>query len=165
MSSVVTMGYQPQGSLNLVVTLGYGQFAHITPPPPPDTGGQPVRYGPALTPAERRRWFGDFESPISRAARRKTKEYLQRVEFGILPPEVKEDFIDKVQEKIETVAPKVIESRTVRNLPPIQSDKIINAVLREMKSDIRQALENRRIMLEEQSEEEDIVVISSILLN
>lgn len=166
MSSVVTMGYQPQGSTSLVVTLGYGQFANITPPPQPPSGDTgPVRYGPALTPAERRRWFGDFESPISRSARRKTKEYLQRVEFGILPPEVKEEILERIEAKIEAVAPKVIEARSVRNLPPMQSDRIINAVMKEMKSEVRQALENRRIMLDQASEEEDIVVISTFLMN
>jgi hypothetical protein len=165
MSSVITQGYQPDGNFNLVVTMGYLQFGNITPPPPPDTGGQAVRYGPALTPAERHRWFGDFESPISRAARRKTKEYLQRVEFGILPREIKEELVEKVDTKIETVATRVIEERTVRNLPPISSDRIINAVLREMKSEIQQVLENRRILLAEADEEEDIVVISTFLLN
>ncbi len=166
MSSVITQGYQPEGNFNLVVTMGYLQFGNITPPIPPTPPDQgPLRYGPALTPAERRRWFGDFESPISRAARRKTKEYLQRVEFGILPPEVKEEILEKIESKIESVAPKVIESRSVRNLPLISSDRIINAVVKEMKSEVRQALENRRIMLEQESEEEDIVVISTFLMN
>ena len=163
--STVTQGYQPSGNLSLVVTMGYLQFGNITPPQPPTPPDEAVRYGPALTPAERRRWFGDFESPISRAARRKCKEYLQRVEFGILPPEVKEELCEMVETKIEAIAPKVIESRTVRNLPPISSDRIINAVFKEMKSEIKQVLENRRIMLLEQEEEEDIVVISSYLLN
>ncbi len=162
--SVVTMGYQPSGSMSLVVTLGYSQFANIVPPPTPPDDTAPLRGG-ALTPAERRRWFGDFESPISRAARRKTKEYLQRVEFGILPPEQKEEIVQAVHEKIEKIALKVTEERAVRNLPPMQSERVINAVLREVKSEIRQALENRRIMEEELSEEEDIVVISSFLLH
>jgi hypothetical protein len=162
-SSVVTLGYQPDGSASLVTTLGYGLFSNFIPPTPPDTTIAP--YGPALSPADRRRWFGgDCESPISRACRRKTKEYLQRIEFGILPPEVKEEMIEKCVGKVTVTAEKVIESRTVRNLPPISSDRIINAVMKEMKSEIRQVLDNRRIMLEEQSEEEDIVVISSILL-
>jgi hypothetical protein len=158
--SVITQGYQPSGSLNLVVTMGYGQFAHISPPIPPTPPDQgPLRYGPALTPAERRRWFGDFESPLSRAARRKTKEYLQRVEFGILPPEVKEEVLAKVVEKVTLKAETYIKER-----PKFNQDRVVNSVVKEMKSEIRQLLENRRIMLEEQSEEEDIVVISSILL-
>jgi len=161
--NVILMGYTVSPSL--IVTLGYNVSGALTPPTPPDD--TITRYGPALTPAERRRWFGgncDFESPICRAARRKTKEYLQRVEFGILPPEVKEEVLEKVQEKVEATAGKVIESRIVRNLTPISSDRIINAVMKEMKSEIRQVLENRRIMLEDQSEEEDIVVIASYLL-
>jgi hypothetical protein len=166
--TVVTMGYQPSGNMNLVVTLGYSMFANITPPTPPVPPITPeVRYGPALTPAERRRWFGsvDFESPITRAAKRKTKEYLQRVEFGILPPEVKEEILERVETKIEPIAEKVIEARAVRKLPLMYSDRIINAVMKEMKSEIQQVLENRRIMLEEESEEEDIVVISTFLLH
>jgi len=159
--NVILMGYTV--SPDLIVTLGYNLAGAFVPPPTPPDDTIPLRGG-ALTPAERRRWFGDFESPISRAARRKTKEYLQRVEFGILPPEVKEEILEKLEAKIEPTAEKVIESRSVRNLTPISSDRIINAVVREMKSEIRQVLENRRIMLEDQSEEEDIVVIASYLL-
>lgn len=160
MSSVITQGYKPQGSFNLVTTMGYLQFAHIAPPQPPTPPDEAVRYGPALTPAERRRWFGDFESPLSRAARRKLKEHLQRVEFGILPLEVKEEILESVVEKVTLTAERYIEER-----PKFNQERVLNAVLKEMKSEIRQVLENRRIMLEEQSEEEDIVVISSILLN
>jgi len=160
--NVILMGYTVSPSL--IVTLGYNLAGAFIPPPTPLDDTAPLRGG-ALTPAERRRWFGDFESPISRAARRKTKEYLQRVEFGILPPEVKEEILERLEAKIEPTAEKVIESRSVRNLTPISSDRIINAVVREMKSEIRQVLENRRIMLEDQSEEEDIVVIASYLLN
>ena len=159
--NVILMGYTVSPSL--IVTLGYNLAGAFIPPPTPLDDTAPLRGG-ALTPAERRRWFGDFESPISRAARRKTKEYLQRVEFGILPPEVKEEILERLEAKIEPTAEKVIESRSVRNLTPISSDRIINAVVREMKSEIRQVLENRRIMLEDQSEEEDIVVIASYLL-
>jgi len=112
MSSVITQGYQPEGSFNLVVTMGYLQFANIAPPIPPiPPDADIVRYGPALTPAERRRWFGDFESPLSRAARRKLKEHLQRVEFGILPPEVKEEILDQVVEKVTLTAERYIEER------------------------------------------------------
>lgn len=159
MSSVVTQGYLPQGSQALVVSFGYGLFAHITPPTPPDVVVE-TRYGPALSPAERRKWFGDFESPLSRAARRKCKEYLQRVEFGILPPEVKEELCIKAA---EVVPEKAVEYFARRE--KINPDRIINAVMRDMKSEIRQVLENRRILIEEQAEEEDIVVISTLLLH
>ncbi len=168
MSSVVTLGYQPDGSASLVVTLGYGLFSNFVPPiPPTPPASTEVTYGPALSPSDRQRWFGgncDFDSPIRRAARRKLKEYLQRVEFGILPPEVKEEIVEKLEAKVAPTAEKVIESRTVRNLPPISSDRIINAVMKEMKSEIKQVLNNRRIMLADLEEEEDVVVISSILL-
>lgn len=159
MSSVVTQGYKPQGSLALVVSFGYELFSHITPPTPP-VEIPTVSYGPALSPAERRKWFGDFESPLSRAARRKCKEYLQRVEFGILPPEVKEELCVKAVEAVPEKAVEYFERKE-----KINPDRIINAVMKEMKSEIRQVLENRRILLEEASEEEDIVVISTFLLH
>lgn len=159
MSSVITQGYQPQGSLALVVSFGYGLNAGAPPTPPTPPADEVVRYGPALTPAERRRWFGDFESPLSRAARRKLKEHLQRVEFGILPPEVKEEILAKSVEKVTLTAEKYIQER-----PKFNQERVLNQTLKAMKSEIQQIMAERRIFLEEQSEEEDIVVISSILL-
>lgn len=155
--SVITEGYLP--SFFSIATLGYGTSANAPTPPPTPPDDTVVRYGPALTPAERRRWFGDFESPISRAARRKTKEYLQRVEFGILPPEVKEEILEKIEVKVVKTATVHAETK-----PKFNQERVVNDVVRQMKSEIRQVLEDRRIMLEEQSEEEDIVVIASYLL-
>ncbi len=54
LSSVLTMGFQPSGNINLVTTMGYGQGGTVTPPPTPPSpdvqsffGGGPFlkRYG------------------------------------------------------------------------------------------------------------------------
>jgi hypothetical protein len=154
------MGYQPEGSLSSIVLFGYSNGGQ---PPTPPVVEIPTVYGPALSPAERRRWFGDFESPLKRAARRKTEEYLRRVEFGILPPEVKAEIV----EKATVLVPEKTEDY-VRRKAKINPDRIINSVIREMKSEIRQELEKRRIFrneLDDLQEEEDIVVISTYLLH
>lgn len=156
LSSVLTMGFQPSGNINLIVTLGYGLTGAIPPPPIPDVV---QRYGPALTPAERRRWFGDFESPLSRAARRKLKEYLCRVEFGILTPEVKEELVEKASLAIPKTAEVILKAR-----PEVNKDRIVNAVMKQMKAEIAIEMEKRRLIMDEE-EEEDIVVISTFMMS
>src|SRR5437899_9709355 len=76
LSTVTTRGYMV-GNINLVVTMGYGQGGVVTPPPPPPVvvTGFPVGAG----------GYPDYEPPYERETRRKSKEHLERIAFGILP--------------------------------------------------------------------------------
>src|SRR5260221_14636634 len=97
-ASITTMGYEI-GSLALVTTLGYGQGA--TPPPPPPVQTSTV-YGPALTEAERNRWFGYYGDPEDEERRRKALERSKRLELGILKalPPLKPALKAEVKEEI-----------------------------------------------------------------
>lgn len=145
------MGFQPAGSVNLIVTLGYGQTGEAPPVPPP-TDQTPARYGPALTPAERRRWFGaDFDSPIARAAKRKAYERLKRIEIGL----EEEDFADleeRIEEKVEQV---IAKEEAVRPKPkPASYAAVAERVAKKVQAEIRAEVEAARKQRQELEEEE-----------
>lgn len=147
--NVVTRGFQPSGTINLVVTQGYAQFAHITPPPiPPVTPTGAVGGG----------GYPDYCSPYERECRRKAKEYMERVAFGILPPP-EEPVIDLpvrvekfIQKKIEAKLPGRI---TVR----LNKEKIVESVVKDtLKAFYKERQERFEREIEE--EEDDVIFIS-----
>lgn len=172
LSSVVTMGFSIDSSLigdsGLVVSMGYGLSGALPPPPTPPAQGQP--YGPALTPWERQRWFGDYESPLSKEERKKRKEYEKRLELGIIkelvvPKELKAEVKEVIHEAVR---------EAVFYQPQINEAELIQAVASEVARDLllsfKESKEARAIKtLElakqiEDEEEDEAMEIASIVL-
>lgn len=165
--TIVTMGYEI-GTVGLVTTLGYGQGA--APPPPPPVITNQV-YGPALTQAERNRWFGYYEDPEEEEKRKKQRERAKRLELGIikaLPPlraEVKPEVVEIVQEKIY---------ETLQTAQPIRLDReIVARIAREISLDLKQALKEGKRLREQRlererqieiEEEEEAVEVASLFM-
>jgi len=170
LSTVVTMGYEI-GSMGLVTTLGYGQGA-APPPPPPVTTTQV--YGPALTPAERQRWFGDYCPPDERERLQKERERCKRLELGIikaLPP---------LKPAVKEAVREVVQERVVEALPDcrvrLDEKSIIQRIAREISLDLKsvvkegkelRALQRQRELqrLEDEEEEEAVEVATLFMLH
>ena len=163
-ASIVSMGYRPSSDagLPLVVLMGYSNGAEAPPAPPAvEVTGL---YGPALTPAQRRRWFDSqsssaFESPQQRQARRAAIERLQRIEIGLIAPDAPQEVIDAAQEVIEAKVAEVLPSLAARPMGGQVDylglvEKVVAAVASEMKA------ERRKLELER---EEAIAILLSLM--
>ena len=154
MSSIVTMGYEV-GSINLIVTMGYGQGAVAPPPPPPVVvSGFPVGAG----------GYPDYEPPYERETRRKAKEHLERIAFGILPadplpvalPKQVETYIEK---KVQQLLPR---KRITLNAESQQ--RIVESVVKEaLKMFYKEEQVRRKEQIQEQDEEEEEVAFMFLL--
>lgn len=157
LASVVTRGYGLPGSLSLVVTQGYGTGGTVPiPPTPPADTTQP--YGPALTPAQRARWFGlSFESPLARKKRRKLCERLAREAAGILEPEECEAILDdRISEEVGARALRADPANAPRPALEKHENPIVRAVVRDMAGEIR-ALVREQDEYDEKQEVIDIL--------
>ena len=144
-ASVTTRGFlPPAGQYGLLATMVYGQSGE---PPPPPVITQETRYGPALTPFERAKWFGaSYESPIARQVKRKLLEKVKRQALGIIPAdEIEETLEIAIVEKIEALAPRQVNDRP----PKINMAELAAQVARAV------AIEMREIIREQQENEED----------
>jgi hypothetical protein len=130
------------------------------PPPPPVSA--PVAYGPALTEAERERWFGDYESPLTREEKRKKLELQRRIEAGVikelivpveLRQEVKEVISETVKEEIQTV-PVYAKQRDLTPLVTRIAFQVASELVLDLKRErtILRQLEKQRIEDEEENE-------------
>jgi hypothetical protein len=137
-----------------------GPFVPPVPPEEPPSG----LYGPALTPAQRRRWFdagtsSAFESPQEREARRAAIERLQRIEIGLLEPDAPQEAIEALQESIEEKVAAVLPALAARPMGRQVDylglvEKVVAAVASEMKA------ERRKLELER---EEAIAILLSLM--
>jgi len=163
-ASIVSMGYRPSSDagLPLVVLMGYSNGAEAPPAPPAvEVTGL---YGPALTPAQRRRWFdagtsSAFESPQEREARRAAIERLQRIEIGLLEPDAPQEAIEALQDSIEEKVSAVLPALAVRPMGRQVDyrgvvDKVVAAVALELKA------ERHKLAMER---EEAIAVLLSLM--
>lgn len=161
LSSVVTAGYlpDPDASLPLVTLFGYSNGAEAPPPPPPDA---PTSfYGPALSPADRRRWFSDdenYESPEKREIRRKSIERLKRIEIGLLPSDELQQVIE-AKVAIEIAKPE-ITARAIGK-PKVDTVKAVERVVSKVAADIK-AEEKLRQDLEDE-EKEAMLLLSMVM--
>ena len=158
LSTVVTMGYEI-GSVGLVTTLGYGQGA--IPPPPPVLSNQ--TYGPALSEADRQRWFADYEDPCTKEEKKKLRERAKRIELGIIQElvipkpiraEVKEivKAAVRVEVRVEPDDSQIIES-------------VARSVAEELALDFKtEKLEARALAEEKRLEDEEDEAIEAITL-
>jgi len=147
-SSIVQLGYRT--SLGLVVTMGYGQSAE-----PPPLVEDTRRYGPALTPSERVKWFGaSYESPVLREAKRRILEKVKRQALGILPADEVEELLEiKIIDKVQAIA---AETPSLQIDKPKVDIKALSArVAREVAADMVRAIRER----EQFEEEEDAIAI------
>ena len=167
-STVVTMGYEI-GSMGLVTTLGYGQGA--APPPPPPVQTSQV-YGPALTPAERERWFGtyDYCPPDERERLRKERERAKRLELGIikalpvLRPDIRPEVVLVVQERVVEALPQIrvrLDEKQIISSIARELSLELKAVLREGR-DLRELHRVRELKRIEDEEEEEAVEVLSL---
>jgi hypothetical protein len=161
LASVLTMGFQPTGDVGLIVTLGYSQTGEAPPPPPP-SDDTPVRYGPALSPAERRRWFGDTD-PLTREARRKARERLMRVEIGLEEDE-REEIEAQVERKVEAIVAKQERMPETRFDRAAAADRIAKRVAAEMRAEIERVRRERKDAQEEESEAMELLEIIKEML-
>lgn len=160
LSTVLTMGFQPAGDISQIVLMGYGTTGEAPPIPPPVIEGTPL-YGPALTPAERRRWFGaDFDSPVVRAAKRRARERLKRIEIG-LEEEERDEFVAQVEAKVE----QIIEREEIRAAPRREDySAIVERVAKRVNAEIRAELDElKRQRAEMEEEERDAIELMAIL--
>ena len=158
LASIVTQGFLPatDASLPQVILMGYGGEAE-PPPEPPVVDATPARYGPALTPGQRRRWYGDdeeYESPQQREVRRKAIERLKRIEIGLIEPEAteeeKEELIEaKVDQKLPEIAVRPM-GRQINTKEVV--DKVVKSVAAEMKEELA-IRKKERIEMEEEERE------------
>ena len=111
---------------------------------------QKKAYGPALTPAERQKWFRvDTESPIALAAKRKALERIKREEFGIIPREEIEAIVESlVAEKVEALPQAPITGRSRIDIEAIAS-RIALAIAPRIRAEIA--------AMDEENEEEEAV--------
>jgi len=162
LSSVLTFGFQPAGDVNLIVSQGYALTGEPPPIPPTPTDVAPPLYGPALTPAERRRWFGaDFDSPIARKAKRKAWERLKRIEIG-LEDEDFADLEDRIDEKVEEV---IAREEAVKPKPAkVNYDAVAERVAKKVQAEIKAEIEAfRKDRREMEEEERDAVELMMML--
>ena len=171
-NSIVTMGFSIDssqvGSQPLIVSMGYGLTGVLPPPPTPPSGQQP--YGPALSPAERERWFGYYGDPDEEKKRKKAFERAKRLELGIikaLPP---------LKPSIKAEVKAVIEERVFEHIQtPIKLDKqIITAIAKEISLDLKSALKEGRELRElhrqrelkriEDEEEEEAIEAATLFM-
>ena len=157
LASIVTQGFLPatDASLPQVILMGYGGEAE-PPPEPPVVDTAPARYGPALTPGQRRRWYGDdeYESPQKREARRQAIERLKRIEIGLIESdateEEKEELIEaKVDQKLPEIAVRPM-GRQINTKEVV--DKVVKSVAAEMKEELA-IRKKERIEMEEEERE------------
>lgn len=164
-ASIVSMGYLPGGNdLPGVVLMGYSNGAEAPAPPVVEV---PSLYGPALTPAQRRRWFEGtsnvFESPEQRAARKAAIERLKRVEIGLIEPEATEEERAEAEERIEAKVDAVLPSVAVRALGQAFDQKaVVEKVVRAVAAEIR--AEREAIRLEMEEEEEAMAILAMMVL-
>lgn len=167
LSSVLTLGFAPatDASSSQIVLMGYGTTGEAPPTPPPDEA--PGFYGPALTPAERRRWFSDkereriFESPLAREARRQARERLGRIEIGLITEEVSEE---EAQEVVETAVEQKIAKAPVprsREDAKALAKKVADAVAADMKAERQRRKAEEADMQEE--EREALAILSGLM--
>ena len=107
-------------------------------------------YGPALTPAERLRWFRvDTSSPLAREAKRKALERLTREEFGILPREEKQE----VEAIVENLVAEKIEALPNIERPALQMNALAERIAKQIAPQLRAELRER----DELDEEEEVI--------
>ena len=156
LASIVTQGFLPatDASLPQVILMGYGGEAE--PPPEPPVVDISARYGPALTPGQRRKWYGDdeYESPQKREARRQAIERLKRIEIGLIESdateEEKEELIEaKVDQKLPEIAVRPM-GRQINTKEVV--DKVVKSVAAEMKEELAIRKKERLEMEEEERE-------------
>ena len=111
-------------------------------------------YGPALTRAERNRWFNvDTSSPLAREAKRKALERLKREEFGILPREEQEE----VEAIVEELVADKIEALPNIERPALQMEALAERIARQIAPQLRAELR-------EMEEIEEVTEITKIFL-
>lgn len=108
------------------------------------------RYGPALSEAQRMRWFSDFTSPIEREARRKALLKLRRIEIGL-----EED--DEIEELIEIKVDDTIREIVRASPPKIDAQKLADRVVKAVRADMKAIIAERRKQEQEDQEEEDFI--------
>ncbi len=173
LSSVVTAGYLPDAGASLpqVTLFGYSNGAEPPPiPPTPPDEAAPSFYGPALTPAMRRRWFGDeerertFDSPLTREARRQARERLARIEIGLLPPDPSPEDREEAAEVIETI----VEQKIAKAPAPrsrLDAAQLAEKVAKAVKAEA-DTLKAKRAQMEadwKEEEAEALAILSGML--
>lgn len=149
-------------SPNLLVTLGYQSGGDAPPAPPIGGDGIPPLVGPALTPAQRKRWFSTsssvFESPVLREARRQALERLTRIELGILPPEPEEQ--EEVLEELETLVSKELSKPQLRSFGTQLDTGAVSAVVDTVVKAVMEGMTvGIRLRRAAEEEEEEAIVL------
>ena len=153
-SNIIILG---MGQPNLVLTIGLRSSSEA-PPEPPVVEDIPT-VGPALTEAQRRRWFSTsssvFESPHVRQARKLALEKLQRIELGILPAQAPEEEVLYNIEELE----ELVTKEPVTELRAFGAGVDTDAIVEKIVSGVLEGLKERIAIRRAEQEEEEAVVI------
>lgn len=164
LSTVLTFGFKPAvgASSGQIVLMGYGTTGEAPPPQPPDVA--PSFYGPALTPWERRRWFGD-EDEDTRKKRQEEVLQAKRMEIGLIP----KPGTPKPEKRVEKKIAKALE----REPDPAVVARIAAKVRAELQAEFaqirkeREAAKRKKLADETEmfDEEREAMQLLAILLN